>query len=93
MPQFRHAQRRWGNIAVVAPQDWVSAADSAAALGVADLGLRIAPGGCLTPADRGDGEVGVTRTSLERELAFRSHASRWRRLGRSLRRATHFISF
>ena len=74
----------WSNAPVeVEANDWVSQPDAAEALRVPLLllGWIIA---CehLTPANGPDGEAGVTRASLDREIAWRNEASIGRRLGR-----------
>ena len=74
----------WSNAPVeVGACEWVSQPDAARELKVPLLllGWIIA---CehLTPANGPDGKAGVTRASLDREIAWRNEATIGRRLGR-----------
>lgn len=88
-PGVMHVRR-----AVVAAQEseWISQFDAAATLGVPVLrvGVLIA-NDHLVAAENEQGQAGVTRDSVERELAWRSSASRPRRALRILRDTVNWL--
>jgi hypothetical protein len=94
--QLRHLDNRvlgrppqgWyrpGHAALVPADELVPHQEGARRLGISSrrLGWRVLCGH-LTPAEDENHVPGVTRTSLETELAWQSRASAWRRLRRGV---------
>jgi hypothetical protein len=69
----------------VSDDEWSSQLEAAAALGISlyRVGYVIATGN-LEAAENPAGEAGVTRGSLDREIAWRREAGSWSRLGRAV---------
>lgn len=81
-----------GKDAAVENREWMSQFDAANALdvGVFRIGALIG-NRHLVPAENESGEAGVTRTSVEREQAWRSSASFLRRVIRMVRDAVNYL--
>ena len=78
--------RGWGTIVQVPASGWMSQFDAAEALNVPILRIgNLIANRHLVAAENERGEAGVTRNSVEREVAWRSSASGLRRALRLLR--------